>query len=171
MRRFPSSLLRGLPQLSLTALLMSCGQGTDPFEALGDPKSTPAFISPVDSAGVYRFPFSGGSPQLGLDLVANGTAFRIKAPFGGLITSLEGGATSINVTAFTNAHYTWVVTNLSSVDLRVGDVVKIGQEIGNGNNLMSFKVLLDGTPVCPYPFMDASGKAFVNSGPVATPCI
>ncbi len=157
--------------LPLSALLISCGQGTDPFEALGDPKTTPAFISPVDSAGVYKFPFSSNSPQLGLDLVASGTAFRIKAPFGGLITALEGSGTSINVTAFTNAHYTWVVTHLSSVDLRVGDVVKIGQEIGNGNNLMNFKVLRDGTPVCPYPLMDVSGKAFVDSGPVATPCI
>ena len=93
-----------------------------------------------------------------MDLSPSGSAIRIKAPFRALITSLGGSGASLSVTGYSNAHYTWIITQMSGLDLRIGDVVKAGQEIGNGNNAMTFQVLKDASPICPYPLMDSTAK-------------
>lgn len=164
-----------LSLITLTILSTGCGTGTEPLSALNssDLSTLPQLSIPFATSGTNAppvsslTPFSTSNDGYRFNTLAVSGSYSILAPYSGLVTSTDSSSVTIY-------HHARLSTQLSRINPTVvpGAVVTAGTVIGtatlsaSSSSVVSFKVYLDGSVVCPYFFLtggDSSQKTWINA--------
>lgn len=154
---------------SVCATLSGCGEGSDPLTVLGDPTQTPSLVLPIASdkfLGISS-PFDtrqANSLLDGIELSTTSTA-EVRAMAPGLVTAVETKADGVSITIMHSQRFVTRLSKLASFTVRIGDSVVSAQKVGTTlttPSLVHFTVLIDGTPVCPYGYLNTDAKQKLN---------
>lgn len=151
----------------LAAIVVGCGEGTDPYHAISNSPTIPAISLPLEKTQIVN-PVGISAARDRLDLTPTGaSAYTFVAPIGGLVAAVDGSLNSYSVTIFHNPSFSVVVGNLSAVPaVRVGDVVTEGQALLStafSFGAVQFTVYHNGVAACPYPYLNSTSREYVRT--------
>lgn len=166
-------LIQALFIFTLLAGLISCGNGTDPTNILGDPNQIPSLSLPVTVTNFTNYvqQYAPSTGHDGFDFPTFTQSVAVVAPAPGVIARVDKVNEIATVTIFHSSRFASRIANIAS-SIRVGDTVAQNQTIGTTTAYtLRFSFLVNGVTVCPYSYLNGDAlKTISNAFGSYAPC-